>query len=118
MSNHIAEPPGEPDGFPPWRLSEAVDDVRQIAASSSTSSEARARLVAAARAAIRVFDDYHLSQLPGSVVDQAFIIATLQELAYHEIDGGGITDIAEWCMNRWLGLSQNHPASVAAFRGM
>lgn len=51
-------------------------------------------------------------------MDQAFIIATLQELAYHEIDGGGITDIAEWCMNRWLVLSQIHPASVAAFRGM
>lgn len=118
MSNHIVDPPGEPGGPPSGRLSEAVDDVRQIAASSSTSSEARARLVATARTAIRVFDSHHLSQLPGSVVDQAFIIATLQELAYHEIDGGGITDIAEWCMNRWLVLSQIHPASVAAFRGM
>ncbi|RVX65836.1 hypothetical protein B0A52_10293 [Exophiala mesophila] len=118
MANHIVDPPGEPGGSAPRRLTQAVDDVRQIVASSSTSSESRARSVATARAAIRVFDEHDLSQLPGSVVDQAFIITTLQELAYHDIDGGGITDIAEWCIGRWLALSQNPAARVAAFRGL
>jgi hypothetical protein len=41
----------------------------------------------------------------------------LQRLAYHDVDRGSISDIANWTLDRWLRILQRYPRSVPALRG-
>lgn len=51
--------------------------------------------------------------------DQIFVIAELQNLAYHEADGGGSQDIAQWCIRQYLQIiNQSREEPVEALSGM
>jgi hypothetical protein len=50
--------------------------------------------------------------------DQIFVISELQNLAYHEVDGGGIQDIATWCIRQYLHIvNQAGEDSIEALSG-
>ncbi|KIW07629.1 uncharacterized protein PV09_01575 [Verruconis gallopava] len=42
----------------------------------------------------------------------------LQRIAYHDVDGEAVTDIASWSLERWLRVLQRYPRSVPALRGI
>lgn len=44
-------------------------------------------------------------------------IEVLQRLAYHDVDAGGVADLAELCLERWLQLHHLYPDNVAISKG-
>ena len=72
----------------------------------------------AARRLVTAIDETTLMQQSNRVTDQAYIIAAIQQIAYHEPDTGGLQDLAEWSVNKWLRLLQLVPDSVDALQGM
>lgn len=44
-------------------------------------------------------------------------VEVLQRLAYHDVDAGGVADLAEWCLERWLQLYQIYPEDAAVSTG-
>jgi len=74
--------------------------------------------VSVARAIIASVDSTSLMQRADRPTDQAFIIARLQNLAYHDADSGGVQDIADWCVTQWLRMIQRDPENVDALKGM
>jgi hypothetical protein len=56
-------------------------------------------------------------QEPNFFREQLNLISTLQSVAYHDPDSGGVRDIAEWCVQRWLRLLQHYPDSWEIFKG-
>lgn len=118
MSNHITTLSDEQAGTAARQISEAISNVRRIGRAGSITPETRDQLVSIARDAIHTFDSIDRAQLPGDITDQVFILTTLQQFAYHEVDADGITDIADWCMDRWLAILQNNASCIAVFRGM
>ncbi|QDS68115.1 hypothetical protein FKW77_010199 [Venturia effusa] len=47
---------------------------------------------------------------------QICAIEVLQRLAYHDVDAGGVADLAEWCLEHWLQLHHAHPDDVAVLQ--
>lgn len=98
------------------RIEDALRDIRRIADNSPTHIpwEQRLRI---ARTAIAAFDSTGFTQLPNRTDDRIFVVTELQKLAYHDTEGAGVTDIAEWCMNQWLFILQRNAENLAALRG-
>lgn len=57
------------------------------------------------------FDD------PNRREQQIHTIEVLQRLTYHDVDAGGVADLAEWCLERWLQLQQIYLEDVAISKG-
>jgi hypothetical protein len=57
------------------------------------------------------FDD------PAQREQQIRTIEVFQRLAYHDVDAGGVADLAELCLERWLQLHQLYPNTVAISKG-
>lgn len=74
--------------------------------------------VTMARSIIRLLDQTSLLQRAARLDDQVLIVSRLQDLAYHEPDSGGISDIAHWCVRQWLRLLQEHAEVVEVLQGL
>ncbi|KAF2436514.1 hypothetical protein EJ08DRAFT_655504 [Tothia fuscella] len=48
---------------------------------------------------------------------QTLVVQVVQKVAYHNVDAGPISDIAEWCLSRWLRILQYFPRDATALRG-
>ncbi|OAG41294.1 hypothetical protein AYO21_04457 [Fonsecaea monophora] len=96
----------------------AIREVRRIADTNPSAPESWEQRLHIARTAIATLDATGFVQMPNRNTDRTFVIATLQSLAYHDAEGVGVTDIAEWCMNQWLLLLQRNTEDLSALRGL
>ena len=48
---------------------------------------------------------------------QVRALQALQRLAYYDVDRGAVADLANWNLERWLGLLRQYPRSVPALQG-
>lgn len=94
-----------------------ISEIRRISEGNPAAAVAWDQRVLIARTAISTFDSTGFMQMPSRTEDCAFVISSLQRLAYHEADSGGVPDIAEWCMSQWLLLLQRNPEDLFALRG-
>lgn len=49
---------------------------------------------------------------------KVYTIEVLQRLAYYDLDAGGVADVAEWCLDRWLQMHETYPEDVAVSKGI
>ena len=70
-----------------------------------------------ARSAMSGLDGLSYFDNVGQLAAQTRAVDILQNLAYHDVDSGGITDIADWCLQKWLKLLQDHPDDVEILKG-
>ncbi|KAK2765319.1 hypothetical protein FQN54_008163 [Arachnomyces sp. PD_36] len=57
-------------------------------------------------------------QDPEQFRQQLLLIEALQHLAYVDHDHGGVKDIAEWCVQRWLRFQQSQPENWQVLQGL
>ena len=100
-------------------MAETINTLRTLRSETpSNQTEVDAR-VEAARGIITSLNATTFMTWPDRYDDQIFVITELQNLAYHEIDGGGIQDIATWCIRQYLQIiNQAREDSVEALTGM
>ena len=70
-----------------------------------------------ARTAMSGFDALSFFGDTGSLSTQVHVLSVLQNLAYHDVDTGGVTDIGDWTLLKWLRLLQDHPQDVEVLKG-
>lgn len=99
------------------RISVCKSVISQIATGLHSASSDWEAYIPAARGAIASLDLTSLMSDPRRHEEQAWIIENLQKLAYSDPDSGGVRDIADWCLNKWLVVMQNHPDNVRTLRG-
>ena len=100
------------------RITSAKAELRRIQSAVESRGNDWDSHVNAARGIIATVDSTSLMQRGDHSADQTLIIAGLQHLAYHDADSGGVQDIADWCVTRWLSMVQRDPENVDALRGM
>ena len=109
------------DGIDPaeeQRVSEAIASLRTLRSDSSTTQADIDARIETARAIIASINTTSLMTWPDRYDDQIFVITELQNLAYHEVDGGGIQDIAQWCIRQYLQvINQSRDDCIAALSG-
>ena len=110
------------DGVDPaeeHRVSEIISSLRALRSETpSTQVEIDAR-IEAARSIITSLNATPFMTWSDRYDDQTFVIAELQNLAYHEADGGGSQDIAQWCIRQYLQIiNQSREDPVEALSGM
>jgi hypothetical protein len=95
----------------------AVLEVRRIADLDSSPHLPWEQRLEIARMTIATFDSTGFVQMPNRTTDRTFVVAALQGLAYHDEEGDGVADIAQWCMDQWLFLLQRNNEDLNALRG-
>lgn len=118
MSNHAWGWRGANHSTPEDQIEDAIHEVRRIAAWSSSSSDNLDQRLRIARTAISTLNGAGFTSVSNNSRDHIFVISTLQKLAYHDADGEGVTDIADWCMNQWLRLLQRDGESLGVLKGL
>lgn len=71
-----------------------------------------------ARSVITNLDSTTLMRQRCMTQEQVWFIEGLQRLAFVDPGGGGVTDIAAWCLRQWLNILQRCPENLAALRGL
>ncbi|RMZ77013.1 hypothetical protein DV738_g4555, partial [Chaetothyriales sp. CBS 135597] len=100
------------------RVAEIIERLRSSHAEGSQPASISARL-STARAIIAVLDSSNFMEWPDRYDDQVFVISELQNLAYHEADGGGDAEIAQWCIRQYLHLlAQSQEERVEVLTGL
>jgi hypothetical protein len=74
--------------------------------------------ISVARGIIASLNSTSLMQHASQAANQTLLVSGLQNLAYHDVDSGGVQDIADWCVTQWLSMVQRDPENVDALRGM
>jgi hypothetical protein len=100
------------------RINLAKSELRRLQHAVETGSTNWDAHISSARATIASLNSTSLMQRADRPTDQAFVIAGLQNLAYHDADSGGVQDIADWCVTQWLRMVQRDPENVDALKGM
>jgi hypothetical protein len=100
------------------RINSAKADLRRLQHTVGTGSTDWNAHISAARAIVASVNSTSLMQRTDRPTDQAFVIAGLQNLAYHDADSGGVQDIADWCVTQWLRMIQRDPENIDALKGM
>jgi hypothetical protein len=100
------------------RVSDAIMTLRSLRAETpSTQADIDSR-IEIARAIITFLNASSFMSWSDRYDDQIFVISELQNLAYHEVDGGGIQDIAQWCIRQYLQVvNQSSMESTEALAG-
>lgn len=75
-------------------------------------------LLGIARSVMAEMDSTAFMQQTSKAAKQVWIIAALQMLAFKDVDGGAVTDIASWCSRQWLTILQRDSQNLAALRGL
>lgn len=83
---------------------------------SGASNAAKAGLNRA-RTVIGSVSSMPCAQDPEQLSQQLLLVESLQHLAYIDPDQGGVKDIAEWCVQRWLKLQQHNPENWKVLQG-
>ncbi|OAL17501.1 hypothetical protein AYO22_11633 [Fonsecaea multimorphosa] len=96
----------------------AIREVRRIADTNPSAPESWEQRLHIARTVIATLDSTGFMQMPNRNTDRTFVVASLQSLAYHDAEGAGVPDVAEWCMNQWLSLLQRNAEDLSALRGL
>ncbi|KAF2099342.1 hypothetical protein NA57DRAFT_74843 [Rhizodiscina lignyota] len=65
-----------------------------------------------ARQLMSVSDQTNLMDDRNALERQISVVETLQNLAFHDADAGGISDMADWCLRSWLRILSHHPQEV------
>jgi len=73
--------------------------------------------VPSGRSVIESLDSSTLMDSPQRVEEQIWVIDQLQKLAYSDPDSGGVHDIADWCLNKWLQILPYHSQEVRILQG-
>lgn len=103
---------------PTDEVSAAVDHLlSQIDMSSHSQGNATSNLERA-RQLMLVADSNGFLDDPKDIERQIAVLSSLQTLAFHEPDEGGIPDIADWCLRSWLRVLAHHPTDVRVLTGM
>ncbi|KAL2218768.1 hypothetical protein M432DRAFT_676219 [Thermoascus aurantiacus ATCC 26904] len=97
-------------------LRSEVENITNTLESQNTGETARERLLNSARNIITVINFTPTIQGPRMLQKQFDLVDALQHLAYYDPDTGGVKDIAEWCVQRWLNLLQQYPESWQALK--
>ncbi|KAK2785646.1 hypothetical protein FQN52_008334 [Onygenales sp. PD_12] len=71
-----------------------------------------------ARRVVQTMNSIPVTQEPTTFQLQLRILKTLQRVAYHDPDSGGVKDIAQWCVHRWLILLQLQPENWEVSKGL
>ena len=95
-----------------------LDEIRALGDRVAQNRSDWPRIISSARSLLRRLNVDAVMQSQRRIPDQAFAIATLQRIAYHDADAGGVQDIAEWCLSQWLRILQNDAQNVDALRGL
>lgn len=70
-----------------------------------------------AREILQLANSIPIVQEPNHLREQLHLISNLQNVAYYDPDSGGVSDIAEWCTQRWLRLLRHYPDNWRIFKG-
>ena len=99
------------------RIEGAFLEIRRVADAETAAPLSWEQRLHIARTAIATLNSTGFVQMPNRTADRTFVITALQRLAYHDANGAGVADIAEWCMNQWLSLLQRNAEDLSALRG-
>jgi hypothetical protein len=75
------------------------------------------KLVQATRNLMALLDSTAFFGGSSGVDLQINTVEIIQKLAFQDVDQGGIGDIADWCLERWLRILQRSPDDVRSLKG-
>ncbi|KAF4555986.1 Hypothetical protein D9617_2g059530 [Elsinoe fawcettii] len=87
-----------------WVVTRTINEILAIAGDVATSHALRGRYEPLAVRATRIFSSSTIFQHTSSRGQQIDIIETLQNIAYHDPEAGGVPEVAQWCLDQWLRL--------------
>jgi hypothetical protein len=93
---------------------QAIDQIDQML---DTSDHRWREYLDQARATMSGLDGISFFDDSNELEAQIRSLNVLQTLAYHDVDSGGVTDIADWVLRRWLKILQDHPQNVEILKG-
>lgn len=99
------------------RLRTEVESIISTLRAQHGRGSTRDELLGSARRIIAFVDSAPISQEPRIERKQLELIDALQNLAYHDADSGSVKDVAEWCMQKWLGVLETDPENWRALKG-
>jgi hypothetical protein len=85
-----------------------IEDVRE---------ERRASALEMLRNDIRTLNEFRLFDGTGNILIQTRTLSFVQSIAFRGFALGDVSDVANWCLERWLRLVSNHPHDVDVLRG-
>jgi len=91
-----------------------VAQIDEMLATDPSNFEAH---VPGGRSVMTTLDRIHFFRDASRVAEQNWLVAGLQELAYHDPDNGSIGDIASWCQASFLKILRNSPNNVDTLSG-
>ncbi|GAD94358.1 predicted protein [Paecilomyces variotii No. 5] len=100
------------------RLRAEVENIVSTLRAQHDGGNTSDELLHGARRIIAFVDSAPISQEPRIERKQLELIEALQRLAYHDADSGGVKDVAEWCMQKWLGVLEKDPENWRALEGL
>jgi hypothetical protein len=74
-------------------------------------------LLALARDLVAFLEAISFFTDPNLLASQIHTVDVLQRLAYHDVDVGGVADIADWCLERWLQIHHQNPGNIDVLKG-
>lgn len=99
------------------RIAVCTAGVGRIYAMLQDSSSEWRNYLNLARSVTRALDQTGFMLDPTRRDEQAWVVESIQELAYVDADSGGDYELAEWCQAQWLTLLQQDPNQLRALRG-
>ncbi|KAL1860865.1 hypothetical protein Plec18170_001379 [Paecilomyces lecythidis] len=100
------------------RLRTEVESIASTLRAQHDGGSTRDELLRSVRRIIAFLDSAPISQEPRIERKQLELVDALQNLAYHDADSGGVKDVAEWCMQKWLGVLETDPENWRALKGL
>jgi len=94
-----------------------VENISRTLGAQHGVGSTRDELLHSARRIVAFIDSMHISQEPRIERKQLELIEALQNLAYYDADSGGVKDLAEWCMQKWLTVLEEDPENWQALKG-
>ncbi|PGH14222.1 hypothetical protein AJ79_03195 [Helicocarpus griseus UAMH5409] len=85
---------------------------------ASTSKQQIEHYVGQARRVVQTANAIPIVQHPARFQQHIKVTSSLQRVAYHDPDSGGVRDIAEWCLQRWLRLQQLQSDTWEVYKGL
>ncbi len=100
------------------RVSEIISSLRILRSETPSTQAQIDTRVEAARGIVAALNATPFMTWSERYEDQIFVISELQNLAYHEVDGRGVQDVAQWCIRQYLQIiNQSREESFEALAG-
>ncbi|RMZ79637.1 hypothetical protein DV737_g3287, partial [Chaetothyriales sp. CBS 132003] len=118
----LASGPVSTNGVDPAEEQRVAEIIARLRSAHTEGSQPQGNIssrLSTARAIISFLDSSNFMNWPDRYDDQVFVISELQNLAYHEADGGGDVEIAQWCIRQYLHLlAQSREERVEVLTGL